>query len=470
MRDNDRVFLPVTERSAAPVSAARDGGRARRWAVTFVVGMVLADASIVVLALPAVYREFDTQVGDVAWVITSFTLALAIAAVPAAAAVGRVGAARMCAIGLVGFAGASLACALAGSFGFLVAARAVQGVAGAAAICAALELLPRVSGAEARAARSWAAAGIAGAALGPAIGGALTELLAWQAIFAVQVPFALAPIALIGLRGGRERPDAPAGRPHIAANVALAFLSAGLTAALFLVVLLLIEGWRMSPLAAAAVVSVLPAASILAAPLDARAGDVRVRVAAGGILGAGGLAALGVLPEGDWWWTVPPQILVGVGLVLSLGGLTSAALQGRSRPALHGGVTIASRHAGIVIGLLIVTPVFVADLDRQETRTERRGVALVLDSDISPSTKLELAGTVVADLRGQPGRLPDIRRSFDRVEPGESERDRYDALADRVEGEVDRGAADAFSRSFLIAAALALAGLVPVAFSRKAAL
>ncbi len=61
----------------------------------------------------------------------------------------------------------------------------------------------------------------------------------------------------------REDPDAaasaaPAGRPHIPANAALALISAALAAALFLLVLLLIEGWRLSPIAAAAAVTVMP--------------------------------------------------------------------------------------------------------------------------------------------------------------------------------------------------------------------
>lgn len=428
--------------------------------------MVLADSSIVVLALPAVYREFSAEVADVAWVVTAFNLALAVSAVPAALLVRRVGAKRLCAAGLTGFAMASLACALAPSLGFLIGARTIQGLAGATAICAALELLPGIAGGEAGAVRSWAAAGVAGAALGPAIGGAMTELLSWQSIFFVQVPLALAPIAIIGFRREGRAPE-PAGRPHLAANVALALLSAGLTAALFLIVLLLIEGWGLSPISAALVVSVLPAASILTSPFEGRLGSVRGRVAAGAVAGGGGLAALGLMPGGEWWWTVPPQILVGIGLALSLGGLTSAALAGRSRPALHGGVTIASRHAGIVLGLVLLTPVFVADLDRQRARAEEKGVELVLDARISPSTKLALAGSIIGDLRRDPGRLPDVRRSFDRVEPSDSDRASYRSLQASLEDQLDRAATSSFSRSFMLAALLALLGLVPVALSRE---
>ena len=440
--------------------------RWRRRAVPFVVGMVLADSAVVILALPAIYREFSATVADVAWVVTAFNLALAVAAIPAAGLVRRVGAARLCSAGLLLFAAASLTCALAPSLGVLIGARALQGLAGAAAVCAALELLPYLAGGDRGAARSWAAAGIAGAAIGPAIGGLLTQVFSWQAIFAVQVPLALAPVVVIGLSGERSQVT-PAGRPHLAANAALALLSAGLTAALFLIVLLLIQGWRLSPIAAAAVVSVLPAASILAGPLERRLGTARVRAAAGALVGAGGLAALGLMPAAGWWWTVPAQVLVGIGLALSLGGLTEAALAGRSRPALHGGVTIASRHAGIVLGLLLLTPVFVADLDLQSARAEQKGVALVIDSGIAPSTKLRLAARLATDIQRQPGRLPDVRRTINALDVGQQERPALNALANRLDDQLDAAATSSFSRSFLLAALLALAGLVPIAIARE---
>ena len=448
------------------LSAEPGAARWRRRAVPLVVAMVLADSAVVILALPAIYREFSATVVDVAWVVTAFNLAVAVAAIPAAGLVRRVGAARLCSVGLLLFAAASLGCALAPSLGVLIGARAVQGLAGAAAVCAALDLLPQSAGGDRGAARSWAAAGIAGAALGPALGGLLTQVFSWQAIFIVQVPMALVPAVVIGFNGERS-PVTLAGRPHLAANAALALLSAGLTAASFLIVLLLIEGWRLSPIAAAAVVSVLPAAAILAGPLERRLGTARVRAAAGTLVGAGGLAALGLMPAAGWWWTVPAQVLVGIGLALSLGGLTEAALAGRSRPALHGGVTIASRHAGIVVGLLLLTPVFMADLEVQSARAERKGVEMVIDSGIAPSTKLRLAARLATDIQRQPGRLPDVRRTIDALNVGRKERLALNALADRLDDRLDAAATSSFSRSFLLAALLALAGLVPIALARQ---
>ena len=60
--------------------------------------------------------------------------------------------------------------------------------------------------------------------------------------------------------------------------------------------------------------------------------------------------------------TLPPQILVGIGLSLVLSALTETALAGRAPQAIHGGWTISARHAGVVIGLLALTPIFTHDI------------------------------------------------------------------------------------------------------------
>ncbi len=84
--------------------------RPRVAALALAVGLVLADSSIVVLALPEIYRELDTSVAGVTWVLVSFNLVMALAAVPAALLARRVGPGRAAAVGLAVFAGAGLAC------------------------------------------------------------------------------------------------------------------------------------------------------------------------------------------------------------------------------------------------------------------------------------------------------------------------------------------------------------------------
>src|SRR6478752_3533145 len=114
------------------------------------VATVLADSSVVVLALPDLLSSFDVSIERVAWVITAFNLALALAAVPAAYLAVRAGAARVAAGGLACFAAASAVCASAGSFDVLLAARCFQAVSGAAVVCAALALMQETSGSPSR--------------------------------------------------------------------------------------------------------------------------------------------------------------------------------------------------------------------------------------------------------------------------------------------------------------------------------
>ena len=149
----------------------------------------------------------------------------------------------------------------------------------------------------------WATAGATGAALGPAIGGLLTDLVSWQSIFLLQVPLAiLAALPILAVARHEAATSIQSelrrtGRPHILANIALALVSAAITAALFLLVLLLIEGWRLSPIGAAIVVSAMPIAALAGRRIGARVPGTRARAAAGAILVAGGLGGLALLPK-----------------------------------------------------------------------------------------------------------------------------------------------------------------------------
>jgi MFS family permease len=435
--------------------------RTRRALVGLGIGLALADSSVVTLALPDILRQFDVEIPQVAWVLTSYNLGLALAAVPAAYAARRRPVPAFVAGTLV-FAAASLACAFAPSFGVLVGARCVQAVGGALLVCAALDLLTEIEGNDERAVRTWASAGVLGAALGPALGGILTETLGWESIFLAQAPLAL--VTLLAVPRLRVRPlVVPAGRPNVPANLALLLVSGALTAALFLLVLLLVDGWRIEPALAGLIVTVMPVAAITTAAFAQRIGNTATRAAAGVILITGGLAALGVLPGSAWWWTLMPQVLVGAGLGLALSALTERALHGRSPQAVHGGWTIAARHAGVVLGLLLLTPVFTSALDRNEDRALRAGAAAVLDSSIPSLEKLAVAQDVLAIVRAADREVPDVRQAFaDRPDDPE-----YRTLEERLVSELDRAVTAAFSRPFLLAALLALAALVPIVVSRK---
>jgi MFS family permease len=427
------------------------------------VGLALADSSIVTLALPKILGDFDVAITSVAWVLTSFNLVLAVVAVPAAY-VSRRRRRGAFVMGVLVFAGASLVCGLAPSFDVLVGARCVQAVGAALVVTAALDLLSQVEGSDARALRVWVGAGVLGAALGPAAGGILTELLGWESIFLAQVPLALVLLLAVGGISARSV-SVPAGRPSIAANTALLLVAGGLVAALFLVVLLLVDGWGMSPAAAGLVVTVMPLTAIAVARLRPRALGPVEGVACGVILLSGGLAALALMPRAGWGWTIPPQVLVGAGLGLTVAGLTELALHGRADQVVHGGWTLAARHAGVVLGLLLLAPVLTNALDENRDEAIRAGAAVVLDSEIPPLDKLGVAQDVLAevDRADEAGELPDVERAF----AERPDDDEWRSLASGLQDQLDRAVTSAFSGPFLLAAALALCALVPVFFLRR---
>ncbi len=448
--------------------------RVRTFALAGAVGLVLADSSIVVLALPEIFREFDTSITGVSWVLIIFNLVLALLAVPGAWAARQYGPGRSAAIGLAVFAGGSLACGLATGLGPLLTGRAVQAAGGAIAVTAALELLIAARGSERRGIALWVGAGAVGAAVGPGLGGLLTELVSWQSIFLIQVPVAI--IAAVPLRDAiieetREWrvPDLAGGddRPHLPANVALALVSAAIAATLFLVVLLLIEGWRLSPIEAAAVVTVLPVAALAGARFGRGIPSERMRASAGAIFLAGGLAGLALLPRAEVAYVIPPQILAGIGLALVLSALTEAAVSGRSSAGIHGGWTIAARHAGVVVGLLILTPIFTAQLDTERVNALDASTAILLDSEIPPVEKLDLGSRLADQIDIQGDRVPDVAPAFEPLPTDPLERDEYEDVLGQIEGQLDRAATHAFSSSFFIAALFGLIALIPIGMTRR---
>lgn len=456
--------------SADPSEQPAHPGAARAAATAVLslgVAVVLGDSGVVTLALPEILRDFGASVWGVAWVLISFNLTLALVAVPAARVCVRGDLAAATVGGVIGFTAATAVCAVAPSLGVLIAARAAQAVGGALVIVGCLELLVETTGAERAGARRWAAAGVAGAALGPVIGGLLTSAFSWRAIFVAQIPAVLPvlPVA-IALRGRvvRRRPtlDTSPDRPHLVANLALALLSAALTAALFLLVLLLVDGWGHSPAVAAVTVTAMPVAALAAGPIFRSMGaGTRSEAVAGSVLIAGGLTGLALLPGAKLAWTLAPQMLIGLGLGLAVDSLTAAALRDRIPRALHGGWTIGARHAGVVVGLAILTPVFTADLHRAQTPAKEAIAGLVLDAPLPASTKLDLAEQLGRRLSAQGGRVPDLRPAFNALRLPATQAPAAAALERRLEDQLTRAATRAFRTAFLVAAGLALLALGP---------
>jgi len=161
--------------------------------------MVVLDMLVVATALTAIQRDLGASLEELEWTVNAYTLSFAVLLMTGATLGDRYGRRRMFAAGLGLFAGASAACALATDTSMLIAARVVQGAGAAMIMPLALALL---NGAFPPERRGWAT-GIYGsvtalaAIFGPVVGGAITQGLAWQWIFWLNVPIGLAAIPFV---------------------------------------------------------------------------------------------------------------------------------------------------------------------------------------------------------------------------------------------------------------------------------
>lgn len=430
--------------------------------VSVAVGVAFADSSIVVLALPELYARFDASIEGIAWVITSYNLVVAVAALVLVLVVHRARAHVLLGAGAVVFLGASIACALAGSLTALVVARSAQGLGAALLLAGSLPVLVALAGSTSSGVATWAIAGTFGAAAGPALGGALTQAFDWRAIFVAQAPVAAAALlAVVGSHVGATLEEGwrPSLRSAIPANAALALTSGALVGALFLGVLLVIDVFGLSPIEGAVVVSAIPAAAIGARPLASRL-PLALAAGGGGVLLAAGLAGLALLPSSGLGYAIASFGFCGAGLGLAVPGLTHVALEGEGGASRRVTFSVGARHLGLVVVLAAVAPFLARDLTRAADVATLNGTAVVIDGRIPATTKVPLALDIRDALdRAPEGEIPDLTRAF--AEHGAatdpSVRLLRDDLAETITIAVTRG----FRRSFALCALLAALALVP---------
>lgn len=170
--------------------------------------MIILDVTVVNLALPSVQADLGIASKDLQWVVTAYTLAFGGLLLLGGRAADLFGRRRMFLAGLAVFTAASLASALAGSPGALLATRALQGVGAAMLSPAALSMISTIlpEGPERhRALAIWAGVAASGGAVGVLVGGALTEAFGWESIFLVNVPVG----AAVAAAAWRVLPAAP---------------------------------------------------------------------------------------------------------------------------------------------------------------------------------------------------------------------------------------------------------------------
>jgi EmrB/QacA subfamily drug resistance transporter len=178
--------------------------------------IVVLDSLVVVTALPRMQQDLHAGLATLQWTVNSYGIAFAAGIITAAALGDRFGRRRVFITGLALFTLASAACAVAPGATALIAARAVQGFGGAAVLPLSLTILTTAFPAQRRGAIVGIYGGLAGlaVAVGPLVGGAVTQGLDWHWIFWINVPLGLAG-SLLSLRllpesyGAAARLDLP---------------------------------------------------------------------------------------------------------------------------------------------------------------------------------------------------------------------------------------------------------------------
>jgi len=378
-----------------------------------------------VLALPQIVARLHASISGVTWVIMSYNIALIATAVAILLRGGRLASTRMLLAGLALFGLASLGCGAANSMAALIPFRCAQGVGGALVLCASLPMFASTARAGDSPLIGWSAAAAIGVAVGPAAGGILTQFFDWRSIFLAQAPVAAIAAALVSavhVPVGTDGATDPAGD------------AAGSAGA---------RGARIGSLTANAGLTLLSA----------------------GLLGAS-------LPtHRELGWVTVALALLGSGLGLAFPGLTTAALAGAEPASRRAAKTVAARDAGILLGLLILTPVFVSQLHNAPNRALPAAARAVLTAPLPLLLKLSLIPGLEADYHQAPqSELPDFGPTFARASAAASpsERDALSALHARLDAIVSRAAAGAFRLPLRYGAlfALAVLPLLGLSFAR----
>jgi EmrB/QacA subfamily drug resistance transporter len=186
-------------------TAIAPGKSQRIWTLVIVsIGlfMMVLDNLVVNVALPSIHRDLGASIQTLEWTVNAYILAYAVLLLTGAALGDRLGRKRMFIAGIALFTAGSAAAALAPNIDLLIAARAIQGVAAAVVTPLTLTLLAEAFPPSQRglALGVWSGISGIGVALGPLVGGALTQFASWHWIFWVNVPIGLALIPLASRR------------------------------------------------------------------------------------------------------------------------------------------------------------------------------------------------------------------------------------------------------------------------------
>ena len=219
--------------------------------------MLMLDISVINTALSKIAHGLDTGLSGLQWVVDAYTIPLAATVLTAGAIADRFGRRKLFLLGLAIFTASSALCGAASGIEMLVAARAVQGLGASMMFATALALISQVTPdvtSRTKALAAYGAAIGASFALGPFIGGSLTALFGWRAIFLVNVPIGVG-VVWITYRGVAEGRDPTPRRIDVPGQITL-------IGGLFLLVLALLRG-NVDGWGSAGVIAALAGAALL---------------------------------------------------------------------------------------------------------------------------------------------------------------------------------------------------------------
>jgi EmrB/QacA subfamily drug resistance transporter len=213
----------------------------RKWwtlgAMCFALFMIMLDNTVVNVALPSIQKDLGASISGLEWTINGYTLSFAVLLATGGRLGDIFGRRRMFILGVIIFAASSATAGLAMNPTDLVVSRVVQGVGAALMMPATLSIVTHAFQPHERGKAMGTWAGVSGLALaiGPVIGGLLTEHVSWRAIFYLNIPVAIGAV-VAALFAVRESRDSTVGREVDFAGVAV------LTASLTALILALVEG------------------------------------------------------------------------------------------------------------------------------------------------------------------------------------------------------------------------------------
>ena len=233
----------MTERVAAHARRLSLSEDNRRWwtlgAMCFALFMIMLDNTVVNVALPSIQRDLHADLSALEWTVNAYTLSFAVLLVTGGRLGDIFGRRRMFLAGVVIFALSSAAIGVAPNDTALIVGRAIQGIGAALMMPATLSIITNAFPPEERgkAIGTWAGVSALALAIGPVLGGLLTEQVSWRAIFFLNLPVAIGAVA-ITLFAAHESRDETVARTVDVPGIAT--ITIGLTA----IVLALVEGNR----------------------------------------------------------------------------------------------------------------------------------------------------------------------------------------------------------------------------------